>query len=200
MFADLLFFILTLPILLVSITIHEYSHGRVAEAFGDPTPRVSGRLTLNPLAHIDPLGLLMLIIVRFGWAKPIPVNSYYFKDPDKDMAIVGMAGPAANFLTAIILALLMRAFPPVFDLAPKFIIELLQYAVWINLALGVFNLIPVPPLDGSRLLKAVLPYEAGRVMDRMEQQGFLILVILLIFPLTSAFIFNTVNTIFNLLI
>lgn len=200
MLTDLIFFALTLPILLVSITIHEYSHGRVAEAFGDPTPRVSGRLTLNPLAHIDPLGFLMLIIVRFGWAKPIPVNPYYFKEPEKDMAIVGLAGPAANFLAAIFLALLIRAFPPVFNYFPKFIVELLQYAVWINLALGIFNLIPVPPLDGSRLLKAILPYEAGRVMDRMEQQGFLILVILLIFPLTSMFIFNAVNSIYNLLL
>ena len=104
-FLDLL---LVLPAMLIAITVHEFSHGMVADALGDPTPRQSGRLSLNPLVHLDLLGSLMIIIAHFGWAKPVPVNARYFKDPKRDMLLVGVAGPVANFVTAFVFALVLR--------------------------------------------------------------------------------------------
>ncbi len=192
----LFFSIISIPIILISITVHEYAHGMVAEIFGDPTPRMSGRMTLNPLAHIDPLGLLMLVLVRFGWAKPVPINPNYFKDPEKDMAIVGLAGPAANFILAWLVSLVFRFF----TLTDGFLVDIVQFTMWINIALGVFNLLPVPPLDGSRLLKAVLPRDMGYALDSIEPYGIFILVGLLIFPGTSSLIFFLVNLIFSLLV
>lgn len=178
----MLFFAVMIAVILFTITAHEYAHGRAAELLGDPTPKMSGRLTLNPLAHIDPLGFLMLLIVRFGWAKPIPVDPNYFRDPEKDMALVALAGPLMNFTLALFIALLFRVISlPVSELG-YFVAGVFQYAVWINIALGIFNLIPVPPLDGSRLLRALLPYDGQVFVDRMEPYGFYILIFMLLFP------------------
>ncbi len=200
----MLFFIFSIVIILFSITIHEYSHGKVAELFGDPTPRASGRLTLNPMSHIDPIGLLMLVIVRFGWAKPIPVDPGYFKDPEKDMAIVGLAGPASNFLLAFIISLLFK-YEPFINVASSgdfgvLLVSLLQFALFINIALGVFNLLPIPPLDGSRLLRAVLPYEGVRFLDSIEPYGFFILIFVLVMPGISDVFTETVRFISGLLL
>lgn len=185
----MLFFIVMIAVILFAITIHEYAHGRVAELFGDPTPRMSGRLTLNPLAHIDPIGFLMLVIVRFGWAKPVPINPNYFRDPEKDMALVALAGPFANFSLAVFIALLYRVIPlPASDFG-YFVSNVFQYAVWINIALGLFNLIPIPPLDGSRLLRALLPYEGQMFIDRIEPYGFFVLIFLLLTGLSSGLIY-----------
>lgn len=178
----MLFFAVMIAVILFSITLHEYAHGRAAEAFGDPTPRMSGRMTLNPLAHVDPIGFLMLILVRFGWAKPVPINPNYFRDPEKDMAFVALAGPFANFALAVILALLFRMVPLPRSEFGYFILNVFQYAVWINIALGIFNLLPVPPLDGSRLLRAVMPYEGRTFLDRLEPYGFFVLIFLILFP------------------
>lgn len=178
----MLFFAVMIAVILLTITVHEYAHGKAAELFGDPTPRMSGRLTLNPLAHIDPIGLLMLVFVRFGWAKPVPINPNYFRDPEKDMALVALAGPITNFAAAVILSLIFRIIHlPVSEFG-YFISNVFQYAVWINIALGLFNLIPVPPLDGSRLLRALLPYEGQVFVDRMEPYGFFVLIFLILFP------------------
>ena len=139
MLTDLIFFVLTLPILLVSITIHEYSHGRVAEAFGDPTPRVSGRLTLNPLAHIDPLGFLMLIIVRFGWAKPVPINYWALRNPKRDIIWIGLSGPLANFIFAVILSALFRILPHIPLLISIF--ENLILNIWILIVIEILSFV-----------------------------------------------------------
>ena len=187
---NILFFVVMIAVILFAITIHEYAHGRVAELFGDPTPRMSGRLTLNPLAHIDPIGFLMLVIVRFGWAKPVPINPNYFRDPEKDMALVALAGPFANFTLAVVIALFFRVIPLPGSEFGYFLSNVFQYAVWINIALGIFNLIPIPPLDGSRLLRALLPYEGQIFVDRMEPYGFFLLIFLILFPgFSSALIF-----------
>ena len=144
------FMLISVPILLVVITIHEFAHAKVADILGDPTPRLAGRLTLNPLSHIDPIGLLMLFLVRFGWAKPVPINPYNFRDPRRGTIYVSLAGPFSNFFFAWIIAILYKTLPLPYN---STLSMMFSYAIWISLALGVFNLIPVPPLDGSKVLE-----------------------------------------------
>lgn len=168
--------ILVIPAMLIGITVHEYSHGRMADYLGDPTPRAAGRLSLNPLVHLDLLGSLMIIIAGFGWAKPVPVSSRYFKDPKRDMLLVGIAGPVANFITAFIFSLPLR-----FGLfsADSYIYGIFYYIIIINVALGVFNLLPIPPLDGSHIIKAFLPESAMPAFQWFEQNGIIVLFIFL---------------------
>ncbi|MCF7793470.1 MAG: site-2 protease family protein [Candidatus Cloacimonetes bacterium] len=183
----LLQIIIQLPILLISLTIHEYSHGYVAYRLGDDTAKRAGRLTLNPISHIDPLGLIMLFIARIGWAKPVPINPYNFNDQKRDMAISAAAGPLSNFAFAIILSvifnLIKRANPEILHTASsvsQFWLSMLLYAILINLALGIFNLIPVPPMDGSKILGGFLSDEAYYKYTAQEQKGAQILMIVLV--------------------
>lgn len=156
-----------LPCVLIALTVHEVAHGWMAYKLGDPTARNLGRLTLNPLKHLDPIGALCMILFHFGWARPVPINSRYFKNPRRDMALTAAAGPVSNFIMALagmllyhILAAVFSAFPASTSFA-----YYIQYAaimlVWyfhtLNLSLGLFNLIPVPPLDGSRIFLVFLP-------------------------------------------
>ena len=148
-----------IPAVLLSLSFHEFSHGYVAFKLGDPTAKQAGRLTLNPLAHIDPLGTLCMLIFRFGWAKPVPVNVMYFKDRKKGMAITAAAGPISNLLLAFLCLLL---FVPVLVYAGwtavgSYAANFLYIMVMINVGLAVFNLLPISPLDGSKILYAVLP-------------------------------------------
>jgi len=168
--------LLVLPAMLIGITVHEYSHGRMADSLGDPTPRHSGRLSLNPIVHLDFLGSLMIIIAHFGWAKPVPVNPRYFKDPKRDMLLVGVAGPAANFATAFLFALPLRI--GLFT-GSALMSGIFFYIVLINVALGVFNLIPIPPLDGSHIIKAFVPPSAMPTFRWFEQYGIIFLFIFL---------------------
>ncbi len=169
---NLTFLIIALPVILISITIHEFAHGKAADVLGDPTPRLSGRLTLNPISHIDPIGFLMLILFRFGWAKPVPINPYYFRDPKRDMALVSMAGPASNLFFAWLLAQIIK-FTSHYVLINPEIFIILQYVIWLNIALAVFNLLPIPPLDGSNILQAFLPND--NLMPDLQRYGFFIL-------------------------
>ncbi|MBO8153290.1 site-2 protease family protein [Thermovirga sp.] len=172
--------ILSIPAVLWAITFHEFCHGYVAFKLGDPTAMRAGRLTLNPLAHLDPIGALMLLFFRFGWAKPVPIDTRYFKNPKRDIALVSIAGVAGNFLTASFCGLLARVIPGkmliLYPALGRFIVLL---AV-INLGLGVFNLIPIPPLDGSKLLYLVLPPRWLSKYFWLERYSFLILIVLVV--------------------
>ena len=178
---------------LVCITFHELSHGYVAYRLGDPTAKLEGRLTLNPLASVDPMGALALILFGFGWAKPVPVNTRYFKHPKRDMAITALAGPVSNLLAALVgavLVVVMEVFAP-YNGVTQFIFNVLYYYVVVNISLAVFNLIPLPPLDGSRIVAAFLSDRAMYTYYRY-QNIFVLVMFLLLFsgamsgPLSTA--------------
>lgn len=183
-FPELIIFVVSsLIVIFVTLPIHEFAHGFVATKLGDPTPRYQGRLTLNPFAHIDYVGALMILFAGFGWAKPVQVNSSNFKNPKVGMAITAFAGPLANIILAFISMLIYNTIDFfAVDTTPVFLfyIELLFWFIAsINISLAVFNLIPIPPLDGSRLLAAFLPNRIYYNLMRYERYFFLILVLLL---------------------
>jgi Zn-dependent protease len=174
--------VLKIPALLLAVTLHEVAHGVVADRLGDPTPRLQGRLTLNPLPHIDPLGALAFILAGFGWARPVPVNAANLRHPVRDMAWIAVAGPATNFVVAFV-ALVALVLARRSDL-PSVLAEPLGgiclWAFQFNLALGIFNLIPLPPLDGGHFLPFMLPHGAARALRTLEQYGPLLLLLLVV--------------------
>ncbi len=177
---DLSFLILLIPVLLISLAVHEFSHGYVAWLCGDPTPKYAGRLTLNPLNHLDPLGTLSLFITQaIGWAKPVPINPNYFKNPWRDMALVAIAGPLSNFFLALTFAFLLQAWEA-FGLSPTFKLfqKMLYLGARINLSLAIFNLLPIPPLDGSKVIVKYLPRRLRYDYLKLEMIGFIIILLL----------------------
>ena len=172
--------ILQIPALLVAVTVHEVSHGLVADRLGDPTARQLGRLTLNPLPHIDPLGALAFVLAGFGWAKPVPVNARNLRRPMRDMALVAAAGPASNFIIAFVALIAVRLVSRIG--AGPFIVEplagMLVYVYLFNLALGIFNLIPLPPLDGGHFLPYFFPRGSWTLLHQLERYGPFILILL----------------------
>jgi Zn-dependent protease len=213
--------------LLLAMVFHEYAHGWVAHRYGDPTAKMAGRLTLNPLAHIDLMGtvivplmcLLMPVGIFFGWAKPVPVDPGLLRNPRRDMALVAAAGPAMNFVLAIASGLLLRllfamdpslaehwppgpGWTPRDDLSSMILLPLAAmatYSILINLLLMVFNLIPIPPLDGGRVLSSLLPQDAALVLRRLEPYGMLVLLGLIGFDSQLRVISTIVGTIVPLL-
>ena len=171
------------PPILLALTCHEYAHGYVAYKLGDDTAYRAGRLTLNPLSHLDPIGTLMLFIIHIGWAKPVPVDPRNFKDPRRDLIWVSIAGPAANMILAFIFGMVLRVFGEhwtIFGPAiGRFIYIMLVYSVMINLVLAVFNLIPLPPLDGSKILGGLLKGEAAYKFAQLERWGPLIFLVVI---------------------
>ncbi len=164
--------IVRIPVLLFAITIHEYAHGWVAYRLGDPTAKQMGRLSFNPITHIDPLGAICLFLLNFGWAKPVPIDMRYFKNLRRDTILVSLAGPAANFIVAVIAGMLIRNI-----YFPSQLYQMtLVYLLIMNLGLGLFNLIPIPPLDGSHILENLLPPAAAMKYDRIKRYGPFILI------------------------
>ena len=173
--------------LILAITMHETAHGYVALAFGDPTAKERGRLTLNPFRHVDLFGTVilpaMLFLARaplFGWAKPVPVDFGRLRNPRRDMIWVALAGPGMNFALALVSALLFHAISSLPAEAQPFAHELLNNSLLFNVTLAVFNLLPLPPLDGSRVLMGILPLPAARALARQEKYGILLLIGLLV--------------------
>ncbi|MDR3629580.1 MAG: site-2 protease family protein [Desulfocapsaceae bacterium] len=180
--------ILLAPPLLFALTMHEFAHGCVASFFGDPTAKMQGRLTLNPLKHLDPIGTLAFFFISFGWARPVPVNPNYFRNPRKDMLWVALAGPATNIVIAVVSAMAVKLVILAASIVPsteislailKPLAEMLVASVWINLVLCIFNFLPIPPLDGSRILAGVLPEHLARPYAALDRYGFIILILLM---------------------
>lgn len=176
-----------IPALLLAVTVHELAHGLVADRLGDPTARLQGRLTLNPIPHIDPLGALAFIIAGFGWAKPVPVNAYNLRHPIRDMALIAAAGPLSNFALAFTGLLALRLLLPL-EAMPFVLVPLKQMILFVflfNVGLGVFNLIPLPPLDGGHFLPYFLPRGSWSALHQLEQYGPIILIIAVMSGATS---------------
>ena len=193
---DPMMLLLTLPAVLWAISFHEFCHGYAAKLVGDPTAERSGRLSLNPLDHFDLVGTLMLLLVGFGWAKPVPINTRYFRHPRRDLVIVSLAGVAGNILTAVVCALFLRFLgDPWYRLAGRAGIMVLVQMIAINMGLAAFNLIPIPPLDGSRVLEAFLPFRYLRYYYWLERYGMIILLVLLMTGIVDVLF----NPIFRLL-
>lgn len=165
---------------LICITLHELSHGFVAYKLGDDTAKRAGRLSLNPLRHLDPMGMLMMVIFRFGWAKPVPVNMYRFKDPKHGMAVTALAGPVSNILISLVFLFLYGALylPLQRSGVGLYVLEMLQVTAYLSLSFAVFNFLPIPPLDGSKVLFSVVSDEAYRKLMRYERYGSIALLLL----------------------
>jgi len=186
-------------ILILSVVLHEVSHGYAAEALGDPTARLAGRLTLNPLRHLDPVGSVIVPALTwfaggfiFGWAKPVPFNPYNLRNQRWGEALVAMAGPISNAVLAVLFGLIVR-----FGGFSGTTLDVLSFIVLINIILAIFNLIPVPPLDGSKILFAVLPYKYNNVRTTLERYGFIFIIVFVVF--LWRFIIPVVATLFSFL-
>jgi len=195
----------SIPAVLIAITFHEYAHAYVADKLGDDTPRRQGRLTLNPFAHIDPYGLILMLTVGFGWGKPVEINPNNFTRKvtvRKGDALVSIAGPCMNFILAIIFSIiygLIIRFSHSWVLTEygNIILNILQYTISMNVGLGVFNLIPLPPLDGSKVLLAFLPYNAREWFERNEKMLYILFIIIWITPISSMIIAPFIRIINN---
>lgn len=165
---------------LLCITLHELSHGYVAYRLGDNTAKERGRLTLNPLKHLDVMGLLMMLVFHVGWAKPVPVNMYKFKNPKRGMAVTALAGPVSNFIIAIVFMFVFGALyvPLSASRVGMYVLSMLQLTVYMSLGLGLFNLIPLPPLDGSKVLFSVLSDEGYYKLMHYEKYGMILMLLL----------------------
>lgn len=176
--------ILMIPIVLIALTFHEFSHGFISTKLGDPTPRITGRLSLNPMAHLDPMGALLMVLTGFGWARPVQIDARYYKNPKWGMAITAAAGPLSNLLLAFlamiiytmifILNIKVGLFSGSIDTISGFVLMFVQ----VNLCFMVFNLIPIPPLDGSRILGLFLSSRSYFKLQQLERYSFMIIVVL----------------------
>lgn len=201
-------FILIIPVLLLSLSIHEYAHGLAADFLGDPTARLMGRLTINPLSHLDPIGALFLLVTRrFGWAKPVPVNPANLREPKRDIMFVSLAGPLANVILSFLFSLVFRLFivlvsrsiiPYSYGNIGYFLHQMISAGIYLNLTLAFFNLIPIPPLDGSKILRGLVPRTWNGYFAFLEgPYGMLVLIVLMYSGLLGKLILPVVNVVAN---
>ncbi len=195
--------LLLIPLRLLALVMHEYSHGYVSSKLGDPTPRIRGRLTFNPLAHLDLYGTILMLLTGFGWAKPVEVNPMYYKDRKKGMALVAFAGPFSNFLLAVISVLVWAIFIVIsnfVDLPAQLmsvVIQACDYSAQINLCFMVFNLIPIPPLDGSRILGMFLGNRMYYTMMQYERYSMILIIVLSLSGMLDSIIGNGVGFLYS---
>ncbi len=202
----LITFLYTLPALVLSLSIHEYAHAWVAYKLGDISQKIRGRLTLNPLAHIDPIGFIAIMLIGVGWGKPVTVDDRNFKDSRKGMMLTSLAGPASNLLIAILVTIILKLLM-VFGVLNTMvnsnvggiILNMLLYVIQFNIVFGIFNLIPLPPLDGSKVLAYFLPQRARGFMYTLERYSFFIILIIYFTNLTSYIITPGYNLILKLI-
>lgn len=181
LFSNPIVFFIVAAVLIAAITIHEFAHAWMADHLGDPTPRSQDRLTLDPRAHLDPLGTVLLLLIGFGWGKPVVFDPYNLKDPKKDTALIALAGPVSNLLVALILAILLPILAGLIPAIASLILQVMGLAIYFNVMLAIFNLVPVYPLDGSKILLALLPQDLAYEYERvMSQFGTFILLALII--------------------
>lgn len=185
LFTNPLFFIINVIALIIVVTIHEFSHAFAAEKLGDPTPRLEGRLSLNPLKHLDPLGTLMILFIGFGWGRPVTFDPFNLQNPRRDAAFISLAGPASNLILALVLSILLRLFI-LFKLQILITIGIILFApiIQLSLLLGIFNLIPVHPLDGFKIVGGILPQEKADEWFSLQRYGIFVL-LLIIIPLNG---------------
>lgn len=203
----LLSLLYSIPGVLIAITFHEFAHAFAADKLGDDTPRLQGRLSLNPLAHLDPIGSLMLLFARVGWGKPVQINPTNFNrtiSMSKGEAIVSAAGPIMNFILAIIFCIIyfiIQKFAGAFAVtqAGNIVMTIIMSTVLINLGLGIFNLIPIPPLDGSKILKNFLPYKAKAWMESNEYLFYILFLVLWVLGILGNIISPLISLVTNLL-
>ena len=191
-----------LPGLVIALVIHEYAHAKAADVMGDFTPRTTGRLTLNPMAHIDPIGLIMLLVVRFGWAKPVMINARNFRNWRQGELLVAVAGPIANLLVAFI-SLLAMAVLFKLGMFSEGVRLVLSMMVLFNINFAIFNMLPLPPLDGSKVLMVLLPGRLAYKLMSLERYSFIILIFLMMTPFLTMILIplqRLVLSIFNLII
>jgi Zn-dependent protease len=162
--------------LIIAVTIHEFAHALIADKLGDPTPTLAGRLSLNPLKHLDPIGTLMLVIFRFGWGKPVPFDPFNLRHPKRDSALIALAGPTSNLILAALLSVVLK-------LTALPLLTLLIPIIIININLAIFNLLPIPPLDGSKILYGLLPLNWAEEYNSFMKDYGILLLILLILPI-----------------
>ncbi len=205
--SEILGLLYKIPGILIAITFHEFAHAKVADKLGDDTPRLEGRLSLNPLDHIDPIGFIMLIFAGFGWGKPVNVNPRnYNRDisMDKADAIVSIAGPVTNFVLAISFTIIYFSIIKIkglyFNNIASIIMQMISYIILINVGLGVFNLIPLPPLDGSKVIKPFLPYNAKRWFENNERIFYIAFIMLWVTGLAGTIISPIIQSLYKLLL
>lgn len=171
------------PGIIIAMVIHEYSHARVAYALGDYTPKMQGRLTLNPAAHVDLIGLVMLFIVHFGWAKPVQINPMNFSHPRRDDILVSLAGPLSNLITAFVFTIILVFMVKLHMPLTEGLLVVFNLIIVYNINFAIFNMLPIPPLDGSHILRNLLPYEMARAYEQLERYSFIFLIIILATPI-----------------
>ncbi|MCX7843188.1 MAG: site-2 protease family protein [Clostridia bacterium] len=187
---DITEILLTLPGIIIGLAFHEFAHAAMSDRLGDPTPRNMGRLTLSPLPHIDPIGLLLIVLAGFGWARPVQVNPRYYKNPRRDEILVSAAGPIMNLLIAVLFGIVLKAFltfgvlESLNNSMGRNLYLIMYYTIWINVILMIFNLLPLPPLDGSHILANILPYRYLGIIYKLEQYSNIILILLIVTKIT----------------
>jgi len=201
--AELMLKLLGIPGIIIGLSFHEFAHALAADRLGDPTPRNQGRLTLDPIPHIDIIGLLLIIFLQFGWARPVQVNIRNFKNPRRDDTIVSLAGPVMNFTVALFMAMIMKllnvtgALSNVNDTIANGIMIMLDMGVWTNIMLFVFNLLPVYPLDGFHVLSNMLPYNQMKGLYFLYEYSKIILIIIVMTPIASYILSPLIQCLYN---